>query len=128
MFYGCYVDDGLGVLKPEDLNPDALNNFGRNLKFTLDTFNDVIPHILDNEIHSDWLGTDCKPTNTGQYTHYVSFSPWCFKTAWITNIIQHATVVCDETKIQAILNRIKKLIAWNGFPKWIGREHSLLRN
>ena len=53
MFYGCYFDDGLGVLKPEDLNRDALNNFDRNLKFTLDTFKDVIPHILDNEIHSD---------------------------------------------------------------------------
>ena len=128
MFYGCYVDYTLVVLKPEDLNRDALNNFDSNLKFTLDTFNDVIPHILDNEIPLDWWGIDCEPTNTGQETYYVSFSPWRFKTAWITIIIQHATAACDETKIQAKLNRIKKLIAWNGFPKWIGIEHSLLRN
>ena len=44
-----------------------------------------------------------------------------FKTAWITNIIHHAIVICDETKVQGELNKIKKLIAWNGFPKWIGR-------
>ena len=29
--------------------------------------------------------------------------------------------ICDETNVWAELNRIKKLIAWNGFPKWIGR-------
>ena len=45
MFYGRYVDDTLVVIKPEDLNRvhNALNNFNRNLKFTLDTFNDVVP-------------------------------------------------------------------------------------
>ena len=45
MFYGRYVDDTLVVIKPEDLNRvhNALNNFDRNLKFTLDTLNDVVP-------------------------------------------------------------------------------------
>ena len=45
MFYGRYVDDTLVFIKPEDLNRvhNALNNFDRNLKFTLDTFNDVVP-------------------------------------------------------------------------------------
>ena len=26
-----------------------------------------------------------------------------------------------SSKVQAELNRIKELITWNGFPKWIGR-------
>ena len=34
-------------------------------------------------------------------------------------MIHCATVTCYETKIKADLNRIKKLIAWNGFPKFI---------
>ena len=57
MFYGRYADDTLVVIKPEDLNRvhNALNNFDRNLKFTLDTFNDVDPHFLDIEIHPDSL-------------------------------------------------------------------------
>ena len=71
MFYCRYVDDNLVVIKPEDLNRvnNALNNFDRNLKFTLDTFNDVVPHFLDIEIHQGSLGIYCKPTNTGQYTN-----------------------------------------------------------
>ena len=123
MFYGRYVDDTLVVIKAEDLNHvyNALNNFDRNLKFTLDTLNDVVPHFLDIEIHPNGLRIYCKPTNTGQCTHYTSVSPWRYKTPWITNIIYRATVVCDETKVQDELNRIKKLIIWNGFPKWIGR-------
>ena len=57
MFYSRYADDTLVVIKPEDLNRvhNALNNFDRNLKFTLDTFNDVVPHFLDIEIHPDSL-------------------------------------------------------------------------
>ena len=67
MFYGCYVDDTLVVIKPEDLNRvrNALNNFDRNLKFTLDIFNDVVPHFLDIEIQPDGSGIYCKPTNKG---------------------------------------------------------------
>ena len=83
--------------------------------------NNVVPQFLDIEIHPDGFGIYCKRTNTGQDTNFTIFSPWCYKIAWITNIIHRATVICDETKIQAELNRIKKLIAWNGFPKWIGR-------
>ena len=100
MFYGRFVDDTLIVIKPEDLNRvhNTLSNFDRNLKFTLDTFNDVNPHSLDIEIHLDGLEIYCKPTNTGQYTHYTIFSTWRYKTAWITNIIHRATVICDETK------------------------------
>ena len=47
MFYGRYVDDTLVVIKPEDLNRvhNALNNFDRNLKFTLDTFFQILKYI-----------------------------------------------------------------------------------
>ena len=112
MLYGRYVDDTLIVIKPEDLNRErnALNNIDCNLKFTLDTFNDVFRQFLDIEIHLDGLGIYCKPTNTGQYTHYRSFSPWMYKTVWISKIIHRTTSICDETKIQAELNRINKLI------------------
>ena len=115
MFYGRYLNETLVVIKPEDLNRvhNALNNFHRNL-------NDVVPHFLDTEIHTDDLGIYCKPTNTGQYIHYTSVSPWRDKTAKIPDIIHRATVICDETKIQTEFNRIKKLIAWNVFPKQIG--------
>ena len=98
MFYGRYVDNTLVVIKSGDLNGvhNALNDFDPNIKFTLDTFDDVVPHVLDMEVHLDGnleLGIYCKPTNTGQYTYYTNY-----KTAWIPNI--HRPIVnYDETKI-----------------------------
>ena len=67
MFYGRYIDDTLVIIKPEDLNRvhNALNSFDCNLKFTLDTFHDIVPHFLDTEINPDGLGLYCKPRNTG---------------------------------------------------------------
>lgn len=43
------------VIKPENLNRvrNPLNNFDRNLQFTLVTYNDVAPHFLDFEVHPD---------------------------------------------------------------------------
>ena len=67
----------------------------------------ILTAALDIEIHSDDLGNYCKPTNTGQYTHYSSVSPWRYKTAWITNIIHRAIVICDKSKLPAELTRIK---------------------
>ena len=115
MFYGRYVKNTLVVIKPEDLNRvhSALNNFDRNL-------NDVVPHFLDIEIYPEDFEIYCKPANTGQYVHYTSVSPWRYKTTKVPNIIHRATVLCDETKIQTELNRIKKLISWNDFPKQTG--------
>ena len=77
LFYGRYVDHTLVVIKREHLKlvHDASNNFDKNLNFTVDTFDDVVPHFLDIEIHPDGLSIYCKDTNTGQYTHYNSYSP-----------------------------------------------------
>ena len=52
LFYGRYVDDTLVLIKWEHLKlvHDALNNFDKDLNFTLDTFVNVAPHFLDTEL------------------------------------------------------------------------------
>ena len=119
LFYGRYVDDTLVVIRREHLRlvQDVLNNFDKNLNFTVDTFDNVVPHFLDIEIHPDGLSIYCKDTNTGQCSHYNSYSPWRYKTSWISSLVQRAFNICDKNKLQAELARIKDLIAWNGFPK-----------
>ena len=69
LFYGRYVDDTLVVIKEEHLQfvRNALNSFDKNLKFTVDLFDNVVPHFLDIGIHPDGLSIYCKDTNTGQY-------------------------------------------------------------
>lgn len=74
--YVRYMYDAtLVFIKPEDLKrlQYALNSFYRNLKFTLYTFNDIGPLFLGTKLYLAGLGIYCKPTNTGQYTHYTSF-------------------------------------------------------
>ena len=90
------------------------------MNFTVDTFDDVVLDFLDIEIHLRGLSICCKDTNTGQHTHYNSYSPWRYKTSWMSSLVHQAANICDESKLQAELTRIKDLIAWNGFPKRIG--------
>ena len=54
LIYGRYVDDTV-TIKREHLKlvHDALNNFDKNLNFTVDTFDGVVPHFLDIEFR--WL-------------------------------------------------------------------------
>ena len=58
LLYGRYFDHILVVIRRENLKlvQDALNNFGKNLNFTVDTFDNVAPHYRDAEIHTvRWL-------------------------------------------------------------------------
>ena len=93
LFYGRYVNDTLVVIKKEHLQlvHNALNSFDKNLKF----IDNVVPHFLDTEIHPDGLSIYCKDTNTGQYSHFDSYSPWRYKTSWISN---RAVKICSDNK------------------------------
>lgn len=64
-FYGRYVDDTLLVVKPEDipLIHDLLNKFDPSLRFTVDYFQDVVPHFLDLELCPDGITIFRKDTN-----------------------------------------------------------------
>ena len=81
LFYGRYIDDTLVIIKRELLNfvHDALSNFGKNLNFTVVTLDNVFPHFLGIEIHPDGLSFYCQNTDTVQYTHCKSYSPWRYK-------------------------------------------------
>ena len=76
-FYRRYVDDTLVLMKVSDI-PFVLNkfnNFDKNLKFTVDTFDSGKVHFLDLEISQSGINIYRKPTHTGQYTHFDSFEP-----------------------------------------------------
>ena len=122
LFYGRYVDNALVLIRREHLRlvQDALNNFDKNLNFTVDTFDNVVPHFLDTEIHPNCLSTYCKDTNTGQYTHCNSYFPWRYKTSSIFFLVHQAVNIYDKYRLHAELTGIKDLIAWSGFPKRIG--------
>ena len=71
-FYRRYVDDTLVLIKPSDI-PFVLNKFNsfdKNLKFTVDTFQDGTVHFLDLEITDSCIDVFRKQTHSGQYTHF----------------------------------------------------------
>ena len=51
-FYVCYVDDTLLLVKRQYIDKvlQAFNGFDKNLKFTIDKFENETPHFLDLEI------------------------------------------------------------------------------
>ena len=88
-FYVRYVDDTLIVAKPSDFKTilETFNTFHPQIQFTLEEFPDNNMHFLDLQINSSDITIFRKPTHTGQYTHFSSFTPWSRKTAWIRALV-----------------------------------------
>ena len=118
-FYRRYVDDTLVLMKPKDI-PFVLNKFNsfdKNLKFTVDNFENGKIHFLDLEISDSSIDIFRKSTHTGQYTRFDSFEPWSRKTAWVRSLFHRAVNICSNlTFINKQISMISKFMSWNGFP------------
>ena len=96
-FYGRYVDDALLVIKPKDIGRihQAVNKFDKNLRFTVDKFDDVVPHFVDLELRCDGIAPYTKPTNTGLYVDYNSNVPLAFRVSWIKSLATRTKNICS---------------------------------
>ena len=96
IFYGRYVDDSLLVIKPKDIGRihHTLNKFHKNLRFTVDKFDNVVPHFLDLELRDDGIALYTKSTKTGLYVNYNSNVPQPFRVSWIKSITTRAENIC----------------------------------
>ena len=121
-FYARYVDDTLLLVKPEDIDEREFNNYHKNLEFTVDRFENCVPHFLDLEIHPDGLSIFRKETHTAQFVHHDSFTKWNHKVAWIRSLKNRAKRLCSPSKLSKELATIRKFASYNGFPKWIARK------
>ena len=56
-FFSPFVDNTLLVMKPENVSQvyKALNKFVNNLGFTVDMFQNEVPHFLDLELPPDGI-------------------------------------------------------------------------
>ena len=96
-FYGHYICDTLLVIKPKDIGciHQALNKFDKNLRFTVNKFDDVVPHFLDLELRDYGIALYTKPANTGLYVDYNSNVPWAFRVSWIKSLTVRAKNICS---------------------------------
>ena len=67
IFYTRYVDDTLSIIKKKIINYvlNQFHSFDKNLKFTIFTFQNSVPHFVDIEICPNWLVIYHKHTETG---------------------------------------------------------------
>ena len=81
-FYARSVDDNLFLIKQEDVGriQNLLNKFDPNLRFTIDLFQNEVPHFLDLELSPNGISIFRKNTNTGLSTHFSSYLPWTHRT------------------------------------------------
>ena len=112
------------MVKPEDVDEvlQKFNAYHPNLEFTVDRFENCIPHFLDLEIHRSGISIYRKDTHTAQFTHYSSFTKWGHKIAWIRSLVNRAKRLCEPSKLSQEIEKIRKLAAYNGFPKWAVRN------
>ena len=82
-FYCQYVHDILLVVKPRDVSwiYSLLNTFDKNLKFTIDLFENQVPHFLNLEMSPDRISVYQKGTNTGLSVNDTKFVPCTHRTA-----------------------------------------------
>ena len=85
-----------------------LNSFDKNLKFTVDLFENEVPHFLDLEMSPDGISIYRKDTYTGFNVNYTSFAPWTHHAAWIKSLVTSALKIFSSSKITQELKLIKK--------------------
>ena len=119
-FYERYVDDTLLVIKLKDIGRihQALNKFDKNLRFTVDKFEYVLPHFLDLELRDDGIALYMKPTNTGLYVNYNSNVPWALRVSWIKSLTTRAKNICSPVYLKSELESIKRYALRNNFPRY----------
>ena len=76
-FYSRFVNGTLLIMKPENVSQvhKALNKFDNKLRFTVDMFQNEVPHFLDLELSLDGVTIFRKDTYTGLYVNFTGFVP-----------------------------------------------------
>ena len=118
-FYTRFVDDTLLLIKPDNVKEvhNSLNKFDKNLRFTVDMFQNKAPHFLDIELSPERISIFRKDTITGLYVNFTSFVPWTYRTSWIKTLVTHASRICQPNKLSSEINIIRRFASWNDFPK-----------
>ena len=124
LFYRRYVDDTFLIFKASthvQLFLDYLNSRHPNIKFTCDNEeNASLPFLDMNVKHSlNQISTSMykKPTFTGLFSKYASFTPILYKKNLVTILIFRAFKTCsDYFALDKEINFIKSVLQLNGYP------------
>ena len=122
--YFRYVDDTFAIFKQEGDVDDflvTLNCLHPALKFSFEKEQDGKLPFLDILVERTELGFETsvyrKPTFSGQYIRWKSFSPRKRKTNLIATLVHRALMICTKNKLKQEIDFIKKVLLDNGYPE-----------
>ena len=127
-FYVRYVDNTVLVIKRTYILYvlNKFNSFDDNLEFTIDTFENYVPHFFDIEICPNGLGNYHyhKHTQTGQYVNFdlfmcVNFDSFKWKVSWICSLVTRTKRICLENYLIEEIQLIKNYAAWDCYLEHI---------
>ena len=121
--YFRHADDSLVIFGSEldcDHFQEKLNLLHPALKFTIEKEQNNSLHFLDVLVEKKGTGFLAsiyrKPTFTGQYIRWNSFSTKTRKISLIKTLVHRALMTCSKTKLGPELDKIKQLLIENGHP------------
>ena len=121
--YFRFVDDTFAIFGSElgcDHFQEKLNSLHPALKFTVEKEQNSSLNFLDVLVEREGTGflTSIyrKPTFTGQYIRWNSFSPKMTKISLIKTLVHRALMICSKTKLGSELDKIKQLLIEKGYP------------
>ena len=97
-FHIQYMGETLVLRKKPDVPIvlQTLNDFYKNINFTVHTFEDKTVHFLDLLIEKNTTDIFNKEIRTDQYPNYNSLMPWNLKTPWIKSLCSRASKICSS--------------------------------
>ena len=121
-----YVDDTFAAFNNEhDCNNffTHLNSLHPSLRFIREKeSNSSLPFldVLVERQNSDFVTSVYrKPTFTGQYLRWNSFSSTKRKTNLISTLVHKAFMICLKSKLEPELNKIRSILINNGYPEYV---------
>ena len=124
--YFRYVDDTFAMFRNEEESDNffkQLNCLHPSLKFTFEKEKNNCLPFLDVNVERTATGFETsvyrKPTFTGQYLRWESFSPTKQKTNLISTLVHRALMICTKSKLNEEIKHIKNILLDNGYPESI---------
>ena len=121
--YFRFVEDTFAIFGSEldcDHFKGKLTLLHPALKLTVEKEQNNSLNFLDVLVEKDGIGLLTsvyrKPTFTGQYIRWNSFSPKTRKVSLIKTLVHRALMICSKTKLGSELDKIKQMLIENGYP------------
>ena len=126
LVYFRHVDDNFAVFNNEEncntflthlnsLHPSLRITYKKESNHSL-PFLDVLVERHDSEFLTSVYR---KPTFTGQYLRWSSFSPQKWKTNLIGTLVYRAFMICSKSKLDPELGKIRSILLENGYPEHV---------